>query len=72
MSLPVAPFETDLHIEMDINLDEPADDQRRVFGEAWCCQKAKKGWFRSVNKRTQAVRFSFECHRDAVAFWLSN
>lgn len=72
MSLPVAPFETDLHIEMDINLDDPADDQRRVSGEAWCCQKAKKGWFRSVNKRTRTVRFSFECHRDAVAFWLSN
>lgn len=72
MSLPVAPFETDHHIEMDIDLDDAADDARRLSAEAWCYQNAKKGWFRSVNKRTQIVRFSFECLRDAMAFWLSN
>lgn len=72
MSLPVAPFDTDHHIEMDIDLDDAADDARRLSAESWCCQRAEKRWFRSVNKRTQTLRFSFECHRDAVAFWLSN
>lgn len=72
MSLPVAPFETDLHIEMDIDLDDPADDARRLSAESWCCQNAAKRWFRSVNKLDQTVRFSFECDRDAMTFWLSN
>lgn len=72
MSLPVAPFETDHHIEMDIDLDDAADDARRLLAESWCCKNTDNRWFRSVNKLKQIVRFSFECHRDAVAFWLSN
>ena len=33
MSLPVAPFETDHHIEIDIDLDDAADDARRLLAE---------------------------------------
>lgn len=72
MSLPVAPFKTDHHIEMDIDLDDAADDARRLLAESWCCENAEKRWFRSVNKSDRLVRFSFECHQDAVRFWLAN
>ncbi len=72
MSLPVAPFETDIHIEMVINLDDAADDHRRVVAEWWCCDQAQGGWFRSVNKLARTVRFSFESDHDAIAFWLAN
>jgi len=72
MSLPVSPFETDHHIEMDIDLDDAADDARRLSAESWCCKNTEKRWFRSVNKLTGTVRFSFERDRDAIAFWLAN
>ncbi len=72
MSLPVAPFETDLHIEMGIDLDDADDDQRRAIAEWWCCDQAKGAWFRSVDKRAMTVRFSFEDYQDAIRFWLAN
>lgn len=70
--MPVAPFETDYHIEMDINLDDATDDRRRIVAEWWCCDHAQGAWFRSVNKRGRTVRFSFESDRDAIQFWLAH
>ncbi|QFU30117.1 MULTISPECIES: hypothetical protein [Brevundimonas] len=72
MSLPVVPFETNLHIEMRINLDDAADDRRRITAEWWCCDHADGRWFRSVDKLARTVRFSFESDHDAIAFWLAN
>ena len=40
--------------------------------EWWCCDHSEGAWFRSVNKLTGVVRFSFDSHQDAVAFWLAN
>ncbi|QTC90854.1 hypothetical protein [Brevundimonas goettingensis] len=57
---------------MAIDLDDATDDARRLLAESWCCENAEKRWFRSVDKLKQTVRFSFQCRRDAVHFWLSN
>ena len=72
MSVPVPPFATDHNIEMAIKLDDATDDRRRIVAEAWCCDHALGGWFRSVNKLTGTVRFSFEHDHDAIQFWLAN
>lgn len=72
MNAPVPPFSTPYSVELMINLDDPTDDARRIMGRSWCCQNVESRWFRSVNKLKQSVRFSFQCHRDAVRFWLSN
>lgn len=72
MSLPVPPFAADHHIELKVDLDDAADDHRRVVAEWWCCDQAQGRWFRSVNKLTGVVRFSFEHEIDAIQFWLSN
>lgn len=72
MNKPVTPFVTPYTIELQINLDDMMDDRRRVAGEWWCCDQAHGRWFRSVNKLTGAVRFSFEHEKDAVRFWLAN
>ena len=72
MSLPVPPFHTPHSIELQINLDDAIDDRRRIVAEWWCCDQAQGRWFRSVNKLTGAVRFSFGRHTDAIQFWLAN
>ena len=72
MSLPVPPFDTPYRIELQVNLDDATDDRRRIVAEWWCCDQAEERWFRSVDKLTGTVRFSFECDRDAVHFWLAN
>ena len=72
MSLPVPPFDTPYRIELQVNLDDATDDRRRIVAEWWCCDQAQGRWFRSVNKLTGVVRFSFAQHRDAIAFWLAN
>ncbi len=72
MNKPVPPFVTPYHIELQINLDDMMDDSRRVAGECWCCDQAQGRWFRSVNKLSGTVRFSFEDEKDAVRFWLAN
>lgn len=72
MSLPVPPFATRHSIDLQIKLDDATDDHRRIIAEWWCCDQAQGRWFRSVNKLTGTVRFSFERDRDAIAFWLAN
>lgn len=72
MSRPVPPFPTDHHIDLKVDLDDAVDDRRRIVAEWWCCGQAQGRWFRSVNKLSGTVRFSFERDRDAVAFWLAN
>ena len=72
MSLPVPPFDTPHSIELQINFDDATDDRRRIVAEWWCCDHAIGHWFRSVNKLTGTVRFSFEDDKDAIQFWLAN
>ena len=72
MSLPVPPFDTPYRIELQVNLDDATDDRRRIVAEWWCCDQAHGRWFRSVNKMTGTVRFSFEHDMDAIQFWLAN
>ncbi len=72
MNAPAPPFSTPYCVELQVNLDDAADDARRIMGESWCCRNAKSRWFRSVDKLKQTVRFSFHCRRDAVHFWLAN
>jgi hypothetical protein len=72
MSLPVPPFDTPYSIELQVNLDDATDDRRRTVAEWWCCDHALGCWFRSVNKLTGTVRFSFEHDQDAIQFWLAN
>lgn len=72
MSLPVPPFDTPYRIELQVNLDNAVDDRRRIVAEWWCCDHALGPWFRSVNKLTGTVRFSFEDKNDAIHFWLAN
>ena len=72
MSLPVPPFDTPYRIELQVNLDDATDDRRRIVAEWWCCDQAQGRWFRSVDKLTGTVRFSFETDRDAILFWLAN
>lgn len=72
MSLPVPPFPTDHHIDLQVDLDDATDDRRRMLAEWWCCEHALGPWFRSVKKLTGTVRFSFEHKKDAIHFWLAN
>lgn len=72
MSLPVQPFATDHHIDLQVDLDDAIDDRRRIVAEWWCCDHSLGPWFRSVNKLTGTVRFSFEREQDGVLFWLAN
>ena len=72
MSLPVPPFTTLHYIDLTVDLDDPSDDRRRIVAEWWCCDHANGAWFRSVNKLTGTVRFSFEDDKDAIQFWLAN
>ena len=72
MSSPVPPFDTAHSIDLQINLDVAADDRRRIVAEWWCIDHALGPWFRSVNKLTGTVRFSFEDYKDAIHFRLAN
>lgn len=72
MSRPVPPFPASHHIDLKVDLDDADDDRRRMVAEWWCCDHSEGAWFRSVNKLTGVVRFSFDSHQDAVAFWLAN
>lgn len=72
MSIPVPPFDTPNQIELHVNFDDATDDRRRIVAECWCCDQAQGRWFRSVNKMTGTVRFSFEHDIDAIQFWLAN
>jgi hypothetical protein len=72
MTLPVAPFKTNYCIELAVDIDNAVEDRRRIVAEAWCCIHAASHWFRSVDKRSGTVRFSFADYRDAIAFWLAN
>lgn len=72
MSGPVPPFDTAHRIDLQIKLDDATDDRRRIIAEWWCCDHANGPWFRSVNKLTGTVRFSFEQEKDAIYFWLAN
>jgi hypothetical protein len=72
MSSPVPPFDTAHSIDLQIKLDDATDDRRRIIAEWWCCDHANGLWFRSVNKLTGTVRFSFEQEKDAIYFWLAN
>lgn len=72
MSLPVPPFDTPYSIELQVNLDDATDDRRRIVAEWWCCDQAQGRWFRSVDKLTGTIRFSFEEDKDAIQFWLAN
>jgi len=68
MSRPVPPFPTDYHIDLKVDLDDSVDDRRRIVAEWWCCDQAQGRWFRSVNKLTGTVRFSFEDEKGAALF----
>lgn len=59
-------------IDMSINFDDWLDDRRRVIGELWCSDHAKRRWFRRVLARFGRVEFHFEDQNDAAMFWLAN
>lgn len=72
MSLPVPPFIAPYKVVLIINLDDRADDQRRIDAEHWCCVETKGRWFRAVDKRYGNVSFEFEDQQEATLFRLFN
>lgn len=72
MNLPVSPFDAPYKIALLIDLDNPADDQRRINAELWCCRETSGRWFRSVDKRYGTVSFSFDDLNEATLFRLKH
>lgn len=72
MSLPVAPFAAPYKVVLSVDLDNRADDQRRIDAEIWCCRETSGRWFRSVDKRLGEVKFAFEDLNEATLFRLSH
>lgn len=72
MNLPVSPFVAPYKVSLSIDLDNRADDQRRINAEFWCCRETSGKWFRSVDKRLGEVKFWFDDLHEATLFRLSH
>lgn len=70
MNPPSAPFAAPYAVVLTINLDDCADDLRRIQAEHWCCKRTKGRWFRSVDKRYGNVSFEFSDQQEAALFRL--
>lgn len=70
MNLPSAPFATSHHVDLIIDFDNMADDQRRIEAENWCCHQTTSKWFRRVLTRHGIARFEFDDQKEAALFKL--
>lgn len=70
MNPPSAPFAAPYHVDLTIDFDDMADDQRRLNAENWCCHVTQHRWFRRVLTRHGIARFEFHDGNEALLFHL--
>lgn len=70
MNPPCAPFSAPYHVDLTIDFDDMADDQRRLDAENWCRHSTKHRWFRRILTRYGVARFEFDDDKEALMFHL--
>lgn len=68
MNPPSPPFATPHHVDLTIDFDDMADDQRRLDAENWCCHVTQHRWFRRILTRYGIARFEFDDGNEALMF----
>lgn len=72
MNPPSAPFAAPYLVDLVIDFDDMADDQRRIGAENWCCHRTQHRWFRRILTRHGIARFEFDDQQEAALFRLFN
>lgn len=72
MNSPSSPFAAPYRVDLIVNFNDQADDQRRIKAENWCCHRTKHRWFRRVLTRQGIARFEFDDQQEAALFRLFN
>lgn len=70
MNPPSTPFAAPYHVDLAVNFDDMADDQRRIEAENWCCHQTTSKWFRRILIRQGIARFEFDDQKEAALFRL--